>query len=30
MRATNGVLVPAVVHGALDMPIYVGFLFAAS
>jgi membrane protease YdiL (CAAX protease family) len=26
MRASNGVLTPAIAHGALDMAIYVGFL----
>jgi membrane protease YdiL (CAAX protease family) len=30
MRAANSVLVPAVVHGALDMVIYLGFLAAVS
>jgi hypothetical protein len=28
MRASQGVLVPALVHGALDMAIYLTFLAA--
>ncbi len=30
MRATKGLLVPGIFHGALDMGIYLGFLSAAS
>jgi len=30
MRASRGVLVPGMLHGALDMAIYLGFLTAAS
>jgi membrane protease YdiL (CAAX protease family) len=30
MRATKGILVPGIFHGALDMGIYLGFLAAVS
>jgi membrane protease YdiL (CAAX protease family) len=30
MRASNSLVVPAVMHGALDLPIYLGFLASAS
>ena len=26
MRASRGIFVPAILHGALDIPIYLGFL----
>jgi membrane protease YdiL (CAAX protease family) len=30
MRASNSLVVPAVMHGALDLPIYLGFLVSIS
>lgn len=30
VRASNGVFVPAILHGALDIPIYLGFLASVS